>query len=416
MKSRHKLWLAITPVIAAAAIVFIVLIFPQRTRHYSKSELQTASISLSNNVFKGQSIKTQALKHGYVPFFGSSELARQDFTHPSLLAAKYKRSYRPFLLGKAGTQSLAHYFGMQSMTEEMYGKKAVYVLSPQWFVKRGQDKNAFSTFYSPLSTVSWLLKADNTLENRYAAQRLMKMHVVNENGVMGQAIERTANGKALTSLQRAYLKVRLNILQNEDQLFANLQVTNKNKNFVKQFKKLPDTYSYQQLDTLASEAGEVNTDTNRFGIENKVFKKIHGSKLKHLAGKQKSFDYRRSPEYGDLELILSQFQRSNTNVLFIIPPVNAKWSAYTGLSTTMLKQTSHKIKQQLRSQGFTNILDLSDQGHVKYFMQDSIHLGWRGWLAVDQKVQPFLERKQKQPHYHLNDYYFSTEWQNKIIN
>ena len=52
-------------------------------------------------------------------------------------------------------------------------------------------------------------------------------------------------------------------------------------------------------------------------------------KLKKLKGFQKNESYVQSPEYNDLQLVLDQFAKSRTNVIFVIPPVNAKWMKYT---------------------------------------------------------------------------------------
>ena len=43
-----------------------------------------------------------------------------------------------------------------------------------------------------------------------------------------------------------------------------------------------------------------------------------------------------------------------------------------------------------------NIADLSTKGNQPYFMEDTIHLGWRGWLAADEYIQPFLDSKVKE--------------------
>ena len=40
-------------------------------------------------------------------------------------------------------------------------------------------------------------------------------------------------------------------------------------------------------------------------------------------------------------------------------------------------------------------------------MQDTIHMGWTGWLAMDKVVNPFLSQKQATPSYHLNDQFFN---------
>lgn len=57
--------------------------------------------------------------------------------HPSVLAERYNRTYRPFLIGKRGSASLSHYYGMQQISKEMQGQKAVFVVSPQWFTPQG---------------------------------------------------------------------------------------------------------------------------------------------------------------------------------------------------------------------------------------------------------------------------------------
>ena len=68
--------------------------------------------------------------------------------HPSILSEAYKRDYTPFLLGLKGAESLTHYFGMQQIRPQLTGKQAVFVISPQWFVKDGQVSGAFNAYYA----------------------------------------------------------------------------------------------------------------------------------------------------------------------------------------------------------------------------------------------------------------------------
>ena len=102
-----------------------------------------------------------------------------------------------------------------------------------------------------------------------------------------------------------------------------------------------------------------------------------------------------------MQLVLDQFAKSRTNVIFVIPPVNAKWMKYTGLSQEKYEQAVQKIRYQLESQGFTNIADFSKDGDQPYFMEDTIHMGWNGWLAFDKAVNPFVTKAEKAPTYHL---------------
>ena len=45
-------------------------------------------------------------------------------------------------------------------------------------------------------------------------------------------------------------------------------------------------------------------------------------------------------------------------------------------------------------------------------MQDTIHMGWNGWLAMDKAVNPFLTEKQSKPNYQINKQFLSKKWAN----
>ena len=69
---------------------------------------------------------------------------------------------------------------------------------------------------------------------------------------------------------------------------------------------------------------------NDFGIDDRFYKKRLAKKIGKLKGFQKNLSYEVSQEYGDLQLVLNQFAKSNTNVIFVIPPVNSKWMVLYG--------------------------------------------------------------------------------------
>ncbi|MHC3377641.1 D-alanyl-lipoteichoic acid biosynthesis protein DltD [Ligilactobacillus equi] len=411
---KKRLWNIFGPVILAGLILIGLLFIPFNTGQSSQSTLDKAAVSLNKNIFKGESVKQAALAKNYVPFFGSSELSRLDAFHPAVLAKKYHRSYRPFLLGNAGSQSLSQYLGMQEIKGQLQGKKAVFIISPQWFVKGGANPLAFAQYYSNLEFVDFALGAQNTTTDRFAASRLLALRANQAGYLERTALKRIAKGQHLTTWQKVALKLKRNQLLKEDGLFSTLTLKGKNLARVnKQMKSLPKTYNYQVLNNLALEQGRKSTSSNNLGIANKFWKRRLEKKLPELKDSQKNFNYTKSVEYGDFQLVLNQFAQSKTDVLFIIPPINKKWSTYTGLSLPMVEKTVGKLRYQLQSQGFNNVLDLSKDGGQEYFMQDTIHLGWRGWLRVDQAVKPFLETKASPTNYHLNNYFYSKAWQNK---
>lgn len=415
MKFGKKLWLIFGPVVIAVISVWIVLLLPLNHQRVSQDALRRGSVSLSTNIYHGQLFKKQAFAENYVPFLGSSELLRMDPMHPSVLAAKYHRSYQPFLLGSAGSQSLNHYFTLQGVHSELKDKKIIFIISPQWFTKRGQAPAAFSYYYSPLQAIQWLLTAKDSKATHYAAKRLLAMPSGKSSLIVENCLEKTARGESLTHSDRLLLDLRRHILLNEDALFSRFRLVDRWRRIEAGERVLPKRDSTTSLNRLAIRLARQHTTTNRFGIDNHFYsERLRGSRINGLRDSQRSFDYRQSPEYSDLELLLSEFKQVHANVLFVIPPINHHWATYTGLSMPMLQQTATKIKYQLRSQGFDHITDLTNDSQQNYMMQDTIHLGWLGWLKVDQAVKPFLTEPQDQPTYHLNSYFFTKNWQESL--
>lgn len=416
MSMKKRLFMIFGPIFAAALLMLAVFLSPLWSGFdYVKPKVEeNAAASLSPQVLKGQLIKRNALENGYIPFFGSSEWSRFDPFHPAVLAAKYHRDYRPFLMGARGSQSLTHFFVMQSINPQLKNKKAVFFISPQWFTPVGEDPNAFSYYYSTLQTTSWIKHENGSKMDRYAAYRLLEMPSGSSDKVIAGALARIAAGLKPTSSQMFYVNFRNRILLNEDQIFSRYRIPfNNEETIAKNRRLLPDQYNFAKLDQLAGQIGAEKTSSNQFDISNVFWKHRLKSHFKQLKGFQSKMSFLKSPEYSDFELVLNQFANDHTKVLFIIPPINAKWQRYTGLSGKMLSQFDRKITKQLKSQGFNHIDDLSHDGNVPYFMTDTIHPGWRGWLKMDQAIRPFLTKSVPDPHYRIDNYYYSKEWQNE---
>lgn len=406
-----RLWHILGPVFCALLLVFGLIGFYPTTMNYSLPAEKEDAVALTKSNFKSKYKKTRALtdpNHRFVPFFGSSEWSRMDKMHPSVLAEAYKRPYIPYLLGQKGAASLTHFFGIQQLGKELDHKKAVYVISPQWFVAKGANAGAFQNYFSIGQLVDFLQTQTGSTYDRYAAKRFLKMY---PDCALKPMVEKVARGEKLSSSDLKLLEWKDLIYQKEDAFFSHFSIANNFKNKVlSQVNDLPKPISYKKLGDIAIQDGKAATTNNDFGIENQFYNIRISHQLKRLKGSQKNFNYIKSPEYNDLQLVLNQFARSQTNVLFVIPPVNSKWAAFTGLDQDMYQKAVAKIKYQLQSQGFTNIADFSKDGNKSYFMQDTIHMGWNGWLALDKAVNPFLSKQKTLPNYTINDQFLTKAW------
>lgn len=410
---KKKLFAIFGPILLAFGLIAVFFTSSYRVDLTDPTVIKKASTSMSENVLKGDTIKNEALaEKKYVPFFGSSELSRISPFHPSVLAEKYHRDYRPFLLGAPGTQSLSQYMMMRSAGDDLKNKKIVFIISPQWFVKDGVKKDYFDTYYSQLQTLDWLFSLKKiTPADRYLARRLLHFSIVKKDEKLTEMLQMIKKGQLPSVEKRNQLRLDWNILKREDEMFSNIGLKSKQDKIDQAMKPLPANYQEKVLANLAENIGRKSTSDNSFELKNDFYKERIRHHLKELKNSQKKWDYRFSPEFSDFQLVLQQLAQEQAEALFIIPPVNQKWSDYTGLSQEMLQGFAKKIKFQLQSQGFDRIADFTKMADQPYFMEDTIHLGWKGWLAADQRIRPFLENHQQPSHYQLDPSFYSKDWQ-----
>ena len=376
-------------------------------------EEKYSAASVSAESFKERSQKVRALTDPnmrFIPFLGSSEWIRFDSMHPGVLAEKYNRSYRPYFMGQAGAASLSQYFGMQQITPELKNKQAVFVISPQWFTKEDHDPTIFQTYFNNDQLTAFLENQSGDAASQYAANRLLKQ---NPGVSMKSIVEKLAKGEKLSEFDQSMINISSQLNEKQSALFGQFSIRGRLRykdNVEKYLSSLPDQFSYEELENIARKDAEENTTNNDLGVENHFYNTKLKKDWKKWEGSQKNFNFLKSPEYNDLQLVLDQFAKSKVNVIFVFQPVNKKWMDYTGLSEEMYQHTVEKIRYQLESQGFTNIADFSKNGGDPYFVKDTIHIGWLGWLAFDKVVNPFLSNPTTAPDYQMNDRFFSKDW------
>ena len=408
-----RLWMIFGPVLIAGLLVFLLIFFYPTSKSYNLSEEKRYAAAISTQSFRERFQKVRAFSDPslrFIPFFGSSEWIRFDSMHPAVLAEKYNRSYRPYFLGQAGAASLNQYFGMQQILPELENKQAVFVISPQWFTETEYEPAVFRRYFNTDQLGAFLENQSGDVSSRYAATRLMKKY---PNVVLGDIVKKITEGERLSEIDQTLIDTLARFNQKQSFLFGQLSVNDGEKyrdRVEKYLKDLPDKFSYDALREIAVKDAEANTTNNDMGMENRFYDTQVKKDLKKWKDYQKNYNFLKSSEYNDLQLVLNQFANSKVNVLFVIQPVNKKWMDYTGLNQDMYQHAVEKIRYQLESQGFTNIADFSKNGAEPYFVKDTIHIGWLGWLAFDKAVDPFLSNPTPAPTYHLNERFFSKDW------
>ena len=202
-----RLWMIFGPIFIAGFLVLLLIFFYPSTTSHNLTEEKYSAASVSVESFKERSQKVRALTDPnmrFVPFFGSSEWLRFDGAHPAVLAEKYNRSYRPYLLGQRGAASLNQYFGMQQMLPQLENKQVVYVISPQWFSKNGYEPAAFQQYFNGDQLTSFLEHQSGDQASQYAATRLLQQF---PNVAMKDLVQKLASKEELSTADNEMIEL-----------------------------------------------------------------------------------------------------------------------------------------------------------------------------------------------------------------
>lgn len=328
--------------------------------------------------------------------FGSSEFQHGSDTifHPKSMFHGF--SFNPMLIGAGYYQSLSHAITLASIGNSIPNNKVVLFLSPTWFRREGVKDTAFaSRFYE--SNYLGMLKNSNISEKtkNYIRNRvdtllsvdpstLNRVHLDNRvlldgtDSIMDD-VSYSIYDKFLTerSHQGIIIQTKLaNLKYNQNEGLKN-QVLNWNKYMSK-----------------AEAVGKKN-NRNQFYMKPKSFTRIE-SKLKINDGilTQVGFGYSNSPEYDDLRCFMDVCHELNLKLLIVALPVNGYWFDFTGFPAAERKKYYDKIRKITTEYG-AELADLSDQEYTKYFFEDGVHLGGKGWVTVNADIYNFYQEGQK---------------------
>lgn len=185
-------------------------------------------------------------------------------------------------------------------------------------------------------------------------------------------------------------KIQYKILTRKDELQSKFVLGSKQEKIDKNLKKLPEQPDFTKLDELAKETGEKQAGNNVFRVKDRYFNK----KIKPIEGtlkdSRKNLSYAESPEYDDLQLVMDAFKKAGADVLFVNPPINHEWTNFIGMNQSELHKYYEKTEAQVKRNGF-KYLSLEEYSDSPYFLEDPIHLSWRGWVQIDKALTHFMK-------------------------
>lgn len=328
--------------------------------------------------------------------FGSSELKTTDIcTHPANFFADKRCGFQVDLIGRGSCQSLVHALAIAAGGDALNGKKVVLITAPQSYVEDGIAPDLFMANFSELQVLAML--EDDTISDEvktYLSSRIQTLidRYNEENGTSLQqstaaGLLTKAKGNAfLSSLLLPYRALSYWALDCKDRLEA--------RAVMRGFSDVAAPQDGKEIDWAAEEeaalaqAAEMVTN-NDFYMQDDYYSTYVGRKLDQQAGKDAALSYDVSPEYDDLRCLLEICRQKHMEVLFVHVPMNGSWNDYTGFTAERRESYYEKVRAITEEYDNMELLDLTQFEYEPYFLCDTMHLGWKGWLEVDRAIIEF---------------------------
>ncbi|MDO4323129.1 MAG: D-alanyl-lipoteichoic acid biosynthesis protein DltD [Lachnospiraceae bacterium] len=344
---------------------------------------------------KGKSLAglQENMNEGSFPVFGSSEFQHGTETiyHPASIFSESR--FNPMLIGAGYYQSLGHAITLSALEGSMEQRKAVLILSPQWFRKTGVVDQAYASRFSETLYAGMLANEKLSDETKnYISERTHKLL----QGVDAKTLEHVTlhekvlwkkNGNGLENAQEELW----NRFLHEKELFS--MSTLQNVAGIRRGNGLPEEEQEPDWDALLQQAqadGE-QENQNEFFIDDSSYKLLEPYlNTKKDMNKDAVNGYQKSPEYDDLRCFLQVCRELEITPMLVLIPVNGYYYDFTGFPKTAREGYYEKIRAVAKEYD-VQIADFSDQEYTKYFFEDRVHIGKKGWVMVCESLYQFYQ-------------------------
>lgn len=364
------------------------------------------ALALDNNAFSTWSNKVKFnspdaikanLNSNSIVVFGSSEFQHGQKTiyHPKAMFRDFE--FNPMLIGAGYYQSLEHAITLASIGENIQTKKVVLLLSPTWFKKQGVVDTAFASRFSESSYMEML--KDNKISSQtkeYIKARTNKLLQVDSATLKRVDIyNRVLLGENPTPMDELSYHVYEQFLMEKERQGVILQARLANLKSNQNISNQDESIDWGEYMVKAELQGE-KENQNPFYMTPMGYMKVK-CKYNGISEKKPSVKncYVDSPEYDDLKCFLDICKQLDIEPLIVALPVNGYWYDYTGFPAETREKYYNNIKSITKEYG-AEFADLSNEEYTKYFFEDSIHLGGKGWVTVNEILYSYYNEDKKQ--------------------
>lgn len=344
---------------------------------------------------RGGMLKDQMKEDGDLILLGSSELSSEVNQNPINMFPNNYADYDVSIYGRAYTQSLQHATILSNISNIGENDKVAIVISAQWFENStGIDGSNFSVNFSEQQFYEFFKNEKISKENKiYYAKRISELlkgseEYIEERIYSNLYYRDNITSKITLSLLKPYYNLKEYMLKTKDKvqtikLLQNLDGKNE--------KAVKDIDWDEQYEIAEAEAKEKVTNNDIY-VEDSYYDKYLRDTYDSLKDRWKDIDLVKSKEMEDYKFLLDTFNEIGVKPLVILMPVNGLYYDHLGLVEEKRTEFYNTVEEIAKDKGF-DVVNLQNKEYEKYYLKDVMHLGWKGWLKVDEEISKYFKNR-----------------------
>lgn len=361
-----------------------------------KKDLQEINIAYGS-MYKDRGViySEYLMKNDYLSLQGSSEFVVPVSQLPTKIFPA-KGMEKVVTHGRAYFQTINHTELLGSGNNENKDAKIALFLSLQWFCDEGgiEPKN-FQANFAPVQFYKYLAnpkisdknkkiyaaRVNDLLEGntQFAAEKIYSKLYVSEG--LGY--------KFIKALLKPYFICREKMVELKDKglLYRRLKLLNDKKPRT-EIKEI----NWREEEKKAEEEAKTKETNNEFFVDDNYYNKYLKDNLNAHKDSKKNINLMKSKEFEDYELYLDTCIDLGLKPYIILIPTNGRWYDHTGM-TKETRDNFYDTAQKIAEEKGFEVLNLKDEEYTPYFMYDIMHLGWKGWIKVEEELYKHYNEK-----------------------
>ncbi|WP_288222068.1 D-alanyl-lipoteichoic acid biosynthesis protein DltD [uncultured Clostridium sp.] len=344
---------------------------------------------------RGGVLKDKMKEDGDLMLLGSSELSSPVDQNPINIFPFKGAEYDVSIYGRAYTQSLQHATILSNIKNIDSSDKVAIVISAQWFASQiGIDGGDFSVNFSEQQFYNFFENENVSKENKiYYAKRISEL--LRKSGEYGE--ERIyANlyyrdnliSKSVLTLLKPYYSLKEYMLEIKDKVQTIKLLNEMNDKEEMSLKEIDWTVEYEK----AENQGKDKVTNNDIFVDDDYYDTYLRDRYDSLKDSWANINLLESKEVNDYNFLLEVCKENNIKPLIILMPVNGLYYDHLGL--TLDKRTEfYSTLEKMANENDFDVLNLQNKEYEKYYLSDVMHLGWKGWLNIDEEMYKYFNER-----------------------